>query len=102
MRVTGRDKLTLFMKKHPRARGPLAAWLREVERVQWRNWADIKASFPTADLIRSRGAGHRVVFNIKGNDYRLEVLIFFNYRTVVVHRVGTHAQYNKWKFEDPS
>jgi mRNA interferase HigB len=102
MRVTGRDKLTRFMSKHPQARSPLAAWLKEAEFTQWRHWADLKARYPTADLIDSRGAGHRVVFNIKGNDYRLDALIFFSQGTVAIQRIGTHAQYNKWKFEDPS
>lgn len=97
MRVVGRDKLTQFMKKHPQARSPLAGWLAEAESTRWARWADINDRFPTADLVPGGGIGSRVVFNIKGHDYRLLAQVYFRQHTVVIQRVGTHAEYSKWK-----
>lgn len=97
MRILSTDKLDGFMKKHPPSRGPLKAWLAEAKAAEWRQWADIKARFPSADLINGKSAGHRVVFNIKGNDYRLAVQVYFNQGMVVIERIGTHAEYSKWK-----
>lgn len=88
------------MAKHPPARGPVAAWLREAEAARWGRWADIQAMYPTADLIGTRGAGHRVVFNIKGNHYRLAVKISFQQGTCLVERIGTHAEYDGWNLKD--
>lgn len=99
MQVVGRHKLSGFMRKYPQSRSPLAAWLKEVEAVRWRRWADIKKLYPTADLLGRQSEGHRVIFNIKGNSYRLAVLVSFRTGAVLVERVGTHAQYDKWKLE---
>lgn len=105
MRILGRDKLVSFMRRHARSRGPLKAWLAEAEKANWTKWADIKARYPSADLIaegaKSRNArlntGHRVVFNIKGNDFRLLITAYFKHSMVMIERIGTHAQYSKWK-----
>jgi len=102
MRILRKDKLDGFMKKHPQSRGPLKAWLAEAEAAEWRQWADIKARYPAADLIASQSSGHRVVFNIKGNDYRLAVLVYFNQGMVVIERIGTHAEYSKWNLGEQS
>lgn len=102
MRILGRDKLASFMRKHPQARRALEAWLAEAENVCWKQWADIKVRYPSADLIAGKSAGRRVVFNIKGNDYRLAVQVYFNQGTVVIERIGTHAEYSKWKLGDSS
>jgi mRNA interferase HigB len=100
MRVTGKDKLADFMKRHPQARGPLKAWLAEAESARWMQWADIKNRYPSADLISGasgKSPGHRVVFNIKGNNYRLVVQVYFNQGNAIIERIGTHAEYSKWK-----
>jgi mRNA interferase HigB len=90
MILTGRDLLTRFMKRHANARKPLAAWVAEVEAATWRNGHDIKSRFPTADPI----GANRVVFNIKGNDYRLVVVVHYQAGVVTVRFVGTHAEYD--------
>lgn len=99
MRVVGTDKLSRFMQTHPPARGPLAAWLKEAQAAAWRQWADIKDRYSRADLVPGKGAGRRVIFNIKGNYYRLLVRVHFRQQVVVIERIGTHAQYSKWKLE---
>lgn len=93
MRLLGRDKLDKFKRKHPQSRGPLNAWQQEVSDAKWLKWADIKQGFPAADWL---GDG-RVVFNIKGNDYRLVVMVRFSNGIVAVERIGTHAEYDRWQ-----
>lgn len=101
MRVLGKDKLTSFMRKHARSRDSLRAWLVEVEKARWQKWADVKRRYPSADLIgtndKESTGGHTVVFNIKGNDFRLVVKVYFRQSIVMIDRIGTHAQYSKWQ-----
>ena len=61
-----------------------------MSKATWRQPADIKAQFGTASILKNR----RVVFNIKGNDYRLVVALAFNTRLVFVKFVGTHKAYD--------
>ena len=67
------------------------AWINIVDHAQWRNPEDVKASYPKASILK----GGRVVFNIKGNDYRLIVKINYEYRVVYVRFVGTHKEYDE-------
>jgi len=90
--IAGRDRLWKLAKKHGDARGPLAAWMREVEAASWRRMADVKARFPRASIL----SDNRVVFDIKGNRYRVLVQIAFSTQRVVVLRAGTHAEYDRW------
>jgi len=95
VRVLGRDKLYKFKRKHPDARGPLNAWEAEVRSAKWGKWADIKGDFPAASWLGNA----RVVFDIKGSDFRLVVQIHFRLGQVLVERVGTHAEYSKWQLK---
>lgn len=95
MRVVGRDKLEAFKQKHPQSRKPLNAWLAEATQATWAQWADIKADYPRADWLGNK----RVVFDIKGNAFRLVVLVYFKMGQVIVERVGTHAEYDKWQLK---
>jgi len=69
---------------------PLRSWLEEVRDASWMQPADIKAQFGNASILKNR----RVVFNIKGNDYRLVVAVAYQYQSVYIKFVGTHAQYD--------
>ena len=66
------------------------AWLDIVTRAEWRNPEDVKASFPKASILK---AG-RVVFNIKGNDYRLVAAVQYQAGVLVIRFFGTHAEYD--------
>ena len=90
MRIIAKKTLREFWERHPAAKGSLLAWYREVEREDWAKPADVKAKYGTASIVDSE----RVVFNIKGNDYRLVVRIHYAYRIVYVRFVGTHADYD--------
>jgi mRNA interferase HigB len=95
--VISRGTLVRFVQqleghKDQRAvKAALDAWFHEVERANWSNSADIKASYKTASIISS----DRAVFNIKGNDYRLITAIDFKRRIVYVKWIGSHKAYDK-------
>ncbi len=90
MRIIAKRTLREFWKRHPNAEEPLLAWYREVEQEDWDTPAKVKAKYRSASIV----AGNRMVFNIKGNDYRLVVKIHYQYRVVYVRFVGTHAEYD--------
>jgi len=90
VRVIAKKRLREFWKQHPAAREPLLAWFREVEREDWDTPTAVKAKYRNASIL----GGDRVVFNVKGNTYRLVVKIKYAYRIVYVRFVGTHAEYD--------
>jgi mRNA interferase HigB len=94
MKLLGRPKLLAFERKHPDVRGPLRAWVAEVQDAEWQKTMDIKERYQHASFID----GQRVVFNLKGNSYRLDTRINFVARIVLVIRAGTHAEYTRWRF----
>lgn len=73
------------------AKAALDAWFHEVERDEWRNPADVKRSYGTASIV----SGDRVVFNIKGNDYRLVTAIDYRRQIVFIKWIGRHRDYDK-------
>jgi mRNA interferase HigB len=74
----------------------LLAWYREVEKEDWDGPAKVKEKYRSASIIK----GSRVVFNIKGNDYRLVVKVNYPYRMIYIRFVGTHAEYDKINVEE--
>ena len=94
MRVIGRDKLLKFSKKHNQAKPALESWFAEAERAVWKTSQDIKDRYSSADFL----ADNRVIFNIKGNHYRLVVKVRYQNGIVAIEWVGTHAEYNKQSF----
>jgi mRNA interferase HigB len=73
------------------ARSQYDAWLEVVTRAEWRNPEDVKASYPKASILK---AG-RVVFNIKGNDYRLVARVQYQASVLAIRFFGTHAEYDE-------
>ncbi len=94
MKVLGRDKLRHFWQTHANAKGALTAWFDEVERSNWQSPQQIKARYRSADFL----SDNRVIFNIKGNHYRLVVKLRYRNGIVVIEWIGTHAEYNKKRF----
>jgi mRNA interferase HigB len=92
MVVFGRDKLASFTRKHADARRWIAAWLIEVEDASWKRMADVKRRYPKASIL----SDNRVVFDVKGNRYRMLTQISFDFGRVAVLRIGTHADYDEW------
>jgi mRNA interferase HigB len=69
----------------------LRAWYHDVKTAEWKNSNELKQQFKNASIV---GDG-RVVFNIKGNDYRLVVAIDYEFQVIFVRFIGTHKQYDK-------
>ena len=90
MRVIAVSTLRDFWEKHPQAEMPLRAWYAEASRANWKSPAAIKAAHRNASFL----GNNRVVFNIKGNDYRLVVAVHYNTGIMFIRFVGTHAQYD--------
>lgn len=91
MRVFARNTLREFWTNHSDSEDALKAWFAEAENAQWKSPADIKNQYPHASIL----PGNRVIFNIKGNTYRLVVKINYGYGQVFIRFVGTHAAYDK-------
>jgi|SRR5579863_266029 len=91
--VVGRKVLAEFAQQHADVRSQLQAWLAEAEESEWESPSDVKRRYPTASVL----ADNRVVFNLKGNKYRLLVRIGYQAQVLVVERLGTHAEYSKWE-----
>ena len=94
MQLLGLIKLDNFKRKHADARGQLDAWCLEAERAQWAGPQDIKIRYPSASFL----ADNKVIFNIKGNTYRLVIKAKYQNGLILIEWVGTHAEYDKKKF----
>lgn len=90
MRIIAIKNLRDFWERHPDAKPSLEAWLDEVKNAQWFSSHDIKAKYRHASVIGDK----RVVFNIKGNDYRLIVAVAYKFGAICIKFIGTHAQYD--------
>jgi mRNA interferase HigB len=91
LRVIAKKTLRDFWEKHKDCEDQLMAWYHEAENAAWRSPNQIKKDYPSASIL----AENRVVFNIKGNNYRLIVKLNYDYGIVWIRFVGTHAQYDK-------
>ncbi len=96
MRIISKRRLRQFWERHPTAEAALRAWFREVEQADWDMPARVKQRYPSASIV----GDNRVVFNIKGNDFRLVVKFNYPYRTAYVRFVGTHAEYDAIDVEE--
>jgi mRNA interferase HigB len=97
MRIIARRTLREFVetrrgyKDSAALKAALDAWFDEVKKARWSSAADVKRSYATASIV----SADRVVFNIKGNDYRLIVAGDFEKSIVWIKWIGTHRDYDK-------
>ena len=91
MRIIAKKALRDFWTRHPECEQQLKAWHQEAEEANWKGPNNIKQDFPSASIIGE----NRVVFNIKGNHFRLIVKINYSFGMVWIRFVGTHKQYDK-------
>lgn len=94
MHILGTGSLDKFKKKYADCRKAINAWQEEVQNSNWNTTHDILARYPSADFL----AKNRVIFNIKGNNYRLVVKVRYENSIVLIEWVGTHAEYSKKTF----
>ena len=91
MRIIARKTLVEFWAMHSDAEEPLKAWFHETRHADWSSPDELKQRYPSASII----CRNRVVFNIKGNKYRLIASINYAYKLLYIRFVGTHAEYDQ-------
>lgn len=91
MRIISRKALRAFWEDHPDARQALQAWYADVKRASWKSPVDIKEAYRNASFV----ANNRVVFNLRGNKYRLIVAVQYKFQIVFIRFVGTHHEYDR-------
>jgi mRNA interferase HigB len=96
MNIISKKTLILFYEKYPEAKSALEVWHSDAKKSTWSKPDDIKKIYANASFLKD----NRVVFNIKGNDYRLIVHIDYPRKIIRVKFVGTHSQYDKINAEE--
>jgi mRNA interferase HigB len=91
MRVIALRTLRDYWERHPDSRSSIQAWYADAKRADWRSPAEIKATYRNASIL----GDNRVVFNLKGNDYRLVVRIAYRFGVVYIRFIGTHGEYDQ-------
>jgi mRNA interferase HigB len=91
VRIISRKKLKEFWEEHADAREPLQAWYSDTKHASWKSPSGIKVVYRNASFV----GNDRVVFNIKGNDYRLVVVIQYDHGIVFIRFIGTHREYDR-------
>ncbi|MBO4600107.1 MAG: type II toxin-antitoxin system HigB family toxin [Bacteroidales bacterium] len=93
MHIIAQGIVREYSKQHPEAANALWSWYKKTEKAQWKNFADIRRDFATVSQV----GGQHYVFNIKGNDHRLVVVIKFTIGRVFIRFIGTHEEYDRIK-----
>ncbi|WP_273274485.1 type II toxin-antitoxin system HigB family toxin [Maribacter polysiphoniae] len=91
MRVTEKRTLREFWTKHADSEQQLTTWFRETEKSEFTNLNELKIEYPSASILKD----NQIIFNIKGNRYRLIVKFNFEYQICWIRFVGTHTEYDK-------
>jgi mRNA interferase HigB len=91
MVIITRKTLQNYGTTHSNSIDALNGWYMRAKLADWSDFNDLRQDFPSCDFV----GNDRFVFNIKGNRYRLIVIIHFDIRTIYIRFVGTHAEYDK-------
>lgn len=91
MRVITEEPLKEYIARFPNTQTALQAWLKTVKKAQWTNFADVKRDFNSVDNVGNQ----HYVFNIRGNNHRLVVVIKFTIKWIYIRFIGTHEEYDK-------
>lgn len=91
MRIIARVTLKNFWEKYADAETPLKTWFAEVKKANWKSFNQLKSQFGNASVV----GNDRVVFNIKGNDYRLVAAIDYEKQILWIRFIGSHKAYDK-------
>lgn len=91
MKIVAVGTLRDFWERHPDAEQSLKAWYDEARAATWASPAEVKAKYGNASIVGK----NRVVFNIKGNSYRLIVAVAYKFQAIYIKLIGTHAEYDK-------
>jgi mRNA interferase HigB len=91
MEIIQRYKLYDFVNNHANVLKPLNKWIVRISEAQWSNHNELKTDFPSADYV----GNNRYVFNLKGNNYRIIVVVVFFAGELNIRFAGTHSEYDK-------
>jgi mRNA interferase HigB len=91
MNIVAFRTLRAFYEKHTDCENQLKTWYKEATKANWKSPEEIKEVFSSASIL----ADNRMVFNIKGNKYRLTVKFNYKYGWAWIRFIGTHADYDK-------
>mgnify|MGYP001361057730 CR=1 FL=1 len=100
MRIIHGGTVKAWAEQFPDAAESLAAWLQNAGQASWRNIADVRKVYPHADPVNVASRRTVVVFNIRGNRYRLVTAIHYNRQIIYTLRFMTHAEYSKDRWKD--
>lgn len=92
--------MTKWAGQYPDATVALSAWLTNASRATWRNLAEVRRVYPHADPVEVGSGRTVVVFNLRGNRYRLITAIHYNRQVIYTLRFMTHAEYSKDRWKD--
>jgi len=92
MKLLGKQLIYDFVEKHADARSQIDSWRAEVEEAQWDTPNQLKYRYPKASILKDR----QVIFDICGNKYRLLTQISYQNKVVLIKKIDTHSEYNKW------
>jgi mRNA interferase HigB len=92
MFLVGKKILEDFKERHSDAISSIDSWRAEIKEATWQNPHDLKLRYPKASIIGSQ----KVVFNLCGNKYRLFVIVSYKNQVIMVKKIGTHSEYDKW------
>ncbi len=91
MRILGLLKLDKFASEHADCRSWVSNWAADVKGSKWTNFHDIKSKYPSASFLTD----NVVIFNVRGNNYRLETQVTYGAQVVAIRWIGTHAEYDR-------
>lgn len=92
MELRGELLIDEFIERYPRSKSPLTKWVKEVREAHWKNFSELRKTYPSADHVAPY-----VIFNIGGNKFRMVAVVVFSAERIIVNRVMTHEQYNRWR-----
>ena len=90
-RIFSKSTLREYWEKHPETEQYLKTWYDTAMNANWKNPIDVKQNYATASILKNE----RIVFNIKGNSFRLIVKLNFEKQWIFVRFIGTHSEYDK-------
>ena len=90
MNVISKRGLLKLAACHADVLDPLVAWFHVARKAEWRGLNDVRKDFPSADQV-----GEALVFNIKGNRYRLIARVNYRRQRIFVKELLTHVEYNR-------
>lgn len=93
MKLIGKQPLRDFIERHADARSQIESWEAEVEEAQWSTPHELKSRYPKVSIVKSQN----VIFDICRNKYRLWVKLNYKNQTVLIKKIGTHKEYEKWE-----